>query len=281
MRPMRYSTHGYFDESGTHGSSRVTTLAGYIGTAIQWRSCLSKWQEALATDGERMKEFHAAEFDSYAKSRRWSDQKREDFLSNLGTIINDHTWFGISGSVVSSAYDNLPLWLHQRIGSSYRFCFYVVMDLLRKHWRNVWSQTPMALIFENRDDVRKKMKKVFQKDAGDDFHCKFGTTANYPLLQVADFLVYEMNRGIDNALHVKKPVRKALDKIREGRKIIYGYHDAETLAELPAWLEQDYKKLRGKDGVWWPCSWHKNYDSSKRNTLERVMHFVSSASQLV
>jgi len=266
---------GYFDESGTHNGSRVTvtTIAGYVGTIAQWRACLPKWQEALATDGEGMGEFHAADFEHYSLLHGWSDQKRDDFLDKLGTIINGHTWFGISGSVIVSAYDNLPDWVRDRIKDRYHFCFHVVMDLLLQRLASVWGGQPLILIFENKDKVKGRTQKDFQKIIEEDFHgqlggFRFGTTANYPLLQLADFLVYEMNHGIDNALYLKKPVRKALNKIGEGRKVLFSYHDAETLKGLPALLEQDREKLEaGRERLWWPASWHKNYVPKKREPL--------------
>jgi hypothetical protein len=94
----------------------------------------------------------------------------------------------------------------------------------------------------------------------------FGSKEKFPLLQTADFLVYEMNKWIDNALYSDKPVRPQIEMLAKGRKklhsIYYGYHDEETLAGFPAILEQDREEVVAgmpSDLIWWPASWHRNY----------------------
>ncbi|TAJ78948.1 DUF3800 domain-containing protein [bacterium] len=113
--------HGYFDESGTHNTSRVTTIAGFVATTDQWRKCLVEWEAALSA--KHLKQFHASEFGYFAKANKWSSDEYSEFVGNLTRILNNHTWFGVSGSVITSAYENLPDEVRKRIGGRYQYCF--------------------------------------------------------------------------------------------------------------------------------------------------------------
>jgi hypothetical protein len=113
--------------------------------------------------------------------------------------------------------------------------------------------------------------EAFNKDyANYDFSNKlggfyFGSKDKFPLLQTADFLVYEMNKWIDNALHIGKPVRPQIEMLIKARRRInaihYQYYDEERLAELVLSLERDRSRVTAGKPMWepwWPASWHKN-----------------------
>jgi len=259
---------GYFDESGTHDNrSRVTTLAGYVMSKDQCRRLLPLWQDALARDGEGLGVFHANEFNRYTTARKWSDEKKDQFLAKLAGIINENVWQGFSGSVVVSDYNQLPDWVRKQIGGRYHFCFGVLMHLLRQRTESLITQEPMILTFDRKDRVSGRVVDDFNDILADNPN-RFGplwfdSKENSPLLQVADFLVYEINHWIDNALHTGKPVRPALKKLAEKPKIHYRYHDKDTLKGLPALLIKDRDKLlagRHPLDIWWPPSWHMSYE---------------------
>ncbi|HLW44510.1 MAG TPA: hypothetical protein VKS00_08470, partial [Candidatus Acidoferrales bacterium] len=52
----------YMDESGIHEDSAVCAIAGYVGSAEEWRRFEHKWKQALRA--ESISEFHMSEFES-------------------------------------------------------------------------------------------------------------------------------------------------------------------------------------------------------------------------
>jgi hypothetical protein len=254
---------GLFDESGTHNDARVTTIAGWIfATRDHARECLVQWHRGLEVMS--LDSFHASNFDHFAKVSKWSDDDRTRHLQTLAAIVGKFAWFGVSGSVVTSAYDALPDWVRERIGDRYHFCFHVLMNQLKKRIESVTSPEPLNLTFEKKDHVIGRTTTEYHRDyAGGIWGgLLFLDKTQAPLLQAADFLVYEMNKGIDIALHKHGPIRPALKAIGSLKKVRFGYHDAETLNNLVSALEKDRNELPGGwlgEYVWWPAAWHRNY----------------------
>lgn len=247
---------GYFDESGTHEQSLVTTIAGWVSNATNWRKCLIEWQVVL--DKQYIGQFHASDYKQLAP----------EFIETLTGIITKYAFFGVSGSVVTSAYNNLPQWVKKRVGGRYHFCFYVLMNELAKRMHNMIGPEQLTLVFEIKDDATGRALDNLRRDfshrdfAGqqlDGFY--FGSKEKFPLLQTADFLVYEMNRWITEALVQRKPPRTAIKHLARSRKVRFGYHDEETLSGWPALLGRDRKELEAgmpEGMIWWPESWHKS-----------------------
>ncbi len=188
---------GYFDESGTHDQSRVTTIAGWVANAAMWRKCLIKWQAAL--ESKKINAFHGNRFDHFTRVSKWSSDEYSDFVETLTDILAKYTSFGVSGSVLTSAYDNLPEWVRQRIGGRYHFCFHVVMHQLIMRLDSIIAPDALTLYFEHKDHIVGKTRADFKVYSAQDYHNQldglfFGTKERVPLLQTADFLVYEMNK---------------------------------------------------------------------------------------
>jgi len=274
---------GYFDESGTHDTSAVTTVAGYIATTNDWRLLLPEWQEVLAKNGDGMELFHGSKFEHYARKHKWDDNKRNEFFSRLTQVINRRVWYGFAGSVVTTDYNRLPQWVRKRIQSRYHFCFHVMMHLLRVQLESIVASERLTLTFEQKDKVTGRILDDFDDMLADDYRNQFGqiiigSKEKVPLLQVADCLVYELNLGLDNFLHSNKPVRSALKTLMGSRRVHYRYHDWGTLQGLPAFLEMDREELiagRSILDLWWPPSWHENYKpKQKRKYIAGAWHLT-------
>lgn len=101
---------GYFDESGTHGSSPVVVMAGFIGDARQWR----KFEKRCARLFKRFRVdiFHTIDIkrsdDDFAG---WSVDRKIEFVDEFQHIVNDTLESGFAAILTREDYryyENLP-----------------------------------------------------------------------------------------------------------------------------------------------------------------------------
>ena len=254
---------GYYGESGIHDGSPVTTIAGWMFAAEHVKPCLEKWNEALAE--KHLEMFHASEFDHFVKVNCWTENEYDQFIETLFAILAKYAWFGLCGSVATSAYDALPDWLKARIGGRYHFCFHVLMHQLSERMNNVISPLPPFMVFERYDKVIGRTLDDFAER----YDYKLGTMVfdtnkNVPMLQTADFLVYEINRWLDDRINSKENPRIQIQNLVDAGKtrydfLRYDYLDEETLTGLVALLERDPDHKIWIRNQWWPDSWYPNY----------------------
>jgi hypothetical protein len=259
---------GFFDESGIHDASRVTTIAGWMFATDHAQPCWGEWSQCIALKG--MDAFHASSFDHFVKVHKWSDEEYDDFIETLTAILKKYAWFGLCGSVVTSDYDALPPWLKKRIGGRYHFCFHVLMHQIAERMHSIVDRLPPLMVFERKDKVIGRSLAAFANLNNYRLGTMtFATKQQCPMLQTADFLVYEVNRWLDDQLHSGKSPRIQIQKLATADKgrykfLRYGYHDEETLSHLVARLESDpdHGIWLGRN-QWWPDSWYPNYVPEK------------------
>ena len=99
----------YLDESGTHGSAEVCTVAGYVGGKGQLKKFENLWNSALLE--RHVPYFHAKEFwgrDNKGKRLGpyvgWDDAKDEKFLNSLGRAIVEYKIYPISGTIFNEEF---------------------------------------------------------------------------------------------------------------------------------------------------------------------------------
>jgi len=214
--------------------------------------------------------------------RAWLTEVKCDCPHTLtpdsGLILGKYAWFGLCGAVVTSAYESLPDWLRTKIGGRYHFCFHVLMDQLSKRLHST-SRRPPFMVFERRDKVIGRTLDAFveiNKDGYSLGSIVFDTKENVPMLQTADFLVYEINRWLDEQIYLRVDSRVQIRKLAAQGKnryefLPYGYHDEETLSKLVARLEgdPDHEIWVPSNPQWWPDSWYPNYVKSKPNAEQK------------
>jgi len=101
----------YFDDSGTHDSSRVVVWGGFMATSEQWNAFDEAWRTKLKEPlpgKPTLKKFSLSkcqglhgEFENY--SRTESDLVQNEFRQ----IIIDHNLLGVAFAVDRAAYDRL------------------------------------------------------------------------------------------------------------------------------------------------------------------------------
>lgn len=84
----------FFDAGNEADSTQYdfVSLASVSGTAAQWRSFETDWGEVLQTHGASW--LHTTDLltfnEPYTRTSGWNEQKRDDFLSDCATAIEDH-----------------------------------------------------------------------------------------------------------------------------------------------------------------------------------------------
>jgi hypothetical protein len=100
-----------FDESGTHGGSRVLSVAGYVGEKEQWERFADEWASVLRDAGlPAGKPFHATDFENrLGDFADWSQEKRIETQRNLFGIVRRRVRHGFSASMNVDAWDSLVI----------------------------------------------------------------------------------------------------------------------------------------------------------------------------
>jgi Protein of unknown function (DUF3800) len=94
----------YVDESGTHGPSPVSAMAGYVGSPRQWR----KFEKRVGKLFRRYRVdiFHAIDVKrGDGCFRGWSVDRKISFMDEFGVINNETLEFGFSAVLRNDDYD--------------------------------------------------------------------------------------------------------------------------------------------------------------------------------
>jgi hypothetical protein len=205
---------GHYDCGGTHKNPDrrgrlppTVSVAGYLATASQWYEHDRLWLKRLKADG--FSEFHMTDFmackESFQKCATWSDDRKNEFLSDLISITANNVTYGIGMAVHRADYNRVfseePIVVERALGSPYAFCafrcFETGVDWSKKHR----SIDPINYIFERGDQYWEQI------DATHRFLCSsywlgrrywLGSLTFEPKrntsLQAADLLTWELNR---------------------------------------------------------------------------------------
>jgi hypothetical protein len=216
----------YLDDSGTHGSSSVAVVAGYISTAIRWQSFNKEWRRLLHK--ERVRFVHMADLESlrgqFSPEQGWTKERREAFLRRSSKIIVSRAR-GVVGSAVSIAdwKKTMPQDLKKEFGGAYGWCAHECVVAWHQ-WRKEFAPNQRCqFVFETgtegRGQVDRRMNELVKS------HQEFYGVVGYGFndktllpLHAADMIAYEIYREAEN--HYVKgdrvPVRYSLALLMEG-----------------------------------------------------------------
>jgi len=93
----------YLDESGTHDTSPISIMAGYLGTAEQWGAFDAEWMALLQRAGV----WHVHAVDLFKRTRAfkgWPAEKVNAFAVQLDGVIARHLQLGFSVIVRDNDY---------------------------------------------------------------------------------------------------------------------------------------------------------------------------------
>lgn len=129
----------YIDESGTHGDSAVTVMAGYVGHSGQWRKFDKKWGRMLGNAGAS--HFHAKDFVKRSgEFRGWDLPKQNRFIDSIDQICRINSLFGFIASINNADYDKYyvaegrprKIQADSRYGACFRLCLMFVPKLVHE-----------------------------------------------------------------------------------------------------------------------------------------------------
>jgi hypothetical protein len=116
----------YLDESGTHDTSPISIMAGYLGTAEQWGAFDADWKALVHSAGVG----HVHAVDLFKRTRAfkgWPAEQVNAFAKQLDGVIARHLQLGFSVIVRDDDYRAIyaegPKPRRSRLDSKYGVCF--------------------------------------------------------------------------------------------------------------------------------------------------------------
>jgi hypothetical protein len=204
----------HLDESGTHDTSPITVMSGYLGTAAQWQAFDSDWTALLQTAGVR--HMHAVELFKRTKQfREWPAARINTFAAQLDGVIANHLQLGFSIIIRDNDYRRIYVEgarpPRSRLDSKYGVCFraclafapsYIASELQLAGETQQAQETTINFVLEdghrNVGDAR-RLFNLFKADGLPEWQHLVGTfdvsKKNSPGAQAADFLAYCVYRA--------------------------------------------------------------------------------------
>lgn len=199
----------YLDESGTHDTSPISIMAGYLGTAEQWGAFDAEWIALLRSAGVG----HVHAVDLFKRTRAfkgWSAQQANAFAMQLDGVIARHLQLGFSVIVRDDDYRAIyaggPKPRRSRLDSKYGVCFraclafvpsFVASELrLAGEGQSAREMTIDFILEEGHRNCGDALRlfELFKIDALPEWQHLVGifdlSKKNCPGAQAADFLAY-------------------------------------------------------------------------------------------
>lgn len=130
----------YFDEADTHGPAPTIIMAGFLGSAPQWKMFARRLRGLQRRDGFNI--FHANEFKAKTgEFAGWDDTKCMKLVNDLTELVRDHLTEGLTVHLERerylSEYRVPPIPNKMTLDSQYGVCFRACMrQLLEIIWRD-------------------------------------------------------------------------------------------------------------------------------------------------
>jgi len=239
----------YCDESGIHDESKTFVLAGLVGTPADWTNLADAWTKSLSDREARM--FHASDC---AGGRRdfagWPKERREDLWKSL---VESIVGTGLVGYGVAIARGN-PQERTGPVAGELKNPYVVafgdcVLGLCRLAVRlGLHDPQQVEFVFDRHSEWSNKAKALAVAMKADPEllgsrvrrvgEINFEPSVDFPGLQAADLLSYEIRKHIENR-DLGIPTRRSLDRLCGGRRVEVTELDRgklEWLATLPVGL---------------------------------------------
>jgi len=202
----------YIDESGTHDSSPISVIAGYVGTTIQWERFNADWTALVRKVGVRF--IHGVELSKRTgQFRGWKAEDVNALMVSLDGVIAAHLELGFSVIVRDDDYKSIygagphpsRVPKDSKYGVCFRACLRFVPSFIASAYKRAGRTAPeMTINFElerghrNVGDAR-RLFDLYKADVLPEWEPFVGTlatsTKGNPGSQAADFLAYAVYRA--------------------------------------------------------------------------------------
>jgi len=125
----------YLDDSGKHAGSRITTVAGFVASAEQWKAFEEQVEPLFAEYGVTV--LHATELHhTEGEFKGWRVIKKQSFVHKLTRVMSPLVPLGVSMSALKSVYkDRAATSGRKRTVTPYTFCSNVILDWILRDVR--------------------------------------------------------------------------------------------------------------------------------------------------
>lgn len=156
---------GYFDDSGTHGSSDVVLWSGLFGTEAQWGALSKAWQSKLLDPSPGkppLSKFHMVDCEGHHGEFTYWNRTESDFLiQELGDIIASSGVFSLAKAVARKEWDRLVQGNWRKAwGDAEGYCVRTCYSEATRLARSLNCQS-MSLLFDDRPGQNEIVQKVF------------------------------------------------------------------------------------------------------------------------
>jgi len=198
----------YFDESGTHDDSQFVVVSGYVSSVQKWVEFSAQWMAALREWG--LEFFHMTDFAVKAPPYdTWEEPERRERLARLLAIIKSHTCWSDATILPRRIFDEVFSARAKRIcGGAYGLCAAACLLSVAEWLRSKENDGWVAHVFEAGAHGRGELARIFGANIKDPeqktylrlLSLRFEDKRDFPPLQAADLLAYELYRDLPRGM---------------------------------------------------------------------------------
>jgi len=205
--------YAYYDETGTHGTSKAVSVFGLIGNEAAWADAQNKWVARKDEDG--IKVFHTyycnvgeGEFCNMPRP------KRDLLKSDLAEIVGHSDLYELGVSVVRKDWESVTYErFKRRYQTPYHLCFENAVILAMEWSKEHANEEPVSVVFAQQDEyaefsealidflLKTKMSKIVSSIA-------ISTPEKMVALQVSDLAANLTGRRLLNRNKALTPLDK-------------------------------------------------------------------------
>ena len=218
----------YFDESGTHGQSHITMMAGFFAPANVWDAFGADWSQVLKD--YRVPYFHASVCEAGDEPYSWMDRTLRHLLFTAAAkVICNHRPIGVHGAIRSDVWRVGDSTITaQAFANPYYPCFDHCLQTMAFWSQNYGNEESIALIFAEQQDYKAKALEMYDLYCADAMWGKyfasitFAPANDFPALQAADLYAYEIFAQSKANLKNKMLSRPATQVFGEAKLLGFG-----------------------------------------------------------